>query len=223
MVSKRVVKKSNGAKPPWLTKELKPNRKLFPDHLSSILGCWLAVAIKKYCPRFMLNLHFKTLINYDNSIFFFIFLFFRWFFKKICHIILEENFVLFLNTIKSSLLQNQKRVSPQTSDVNVGDGWFTSIHPKANWSKASGATKEELQMMKKCNKAEWMNECIYLLRLKCKVRSAIDNKNPWIMSELWEGKKNMAHHPIMMVLVFESPKHVTYMVLSFLMGFYLIL
>ncbi len=31
--------------PPWLARELKPNRKLFPHHLSSILhcalsGCW---------------------------------------------------------------------------------------------------------------------------------------------------------------------------------------
>jgi hypothetical protein len=46
-------------------------------------------------------------------------------FDYFCHIILEknfENFVLFLNTIKSSLLQNQNRVFPQTSDIIVGDG-----------------------------------------------------------------------------------------------------
>jgi hypothetical protein len=61
--------------------------------------------------------------------------------------------VLFLNKIKSSLLQNQNRVFPQTPDINVGDGWFTSTQRPIGL-KALEPLKRELQMMKKCNKAE---------------------------------------------------------------------
>jgi hypothetical protein len=149
VVSKRVVKKSNGAKPPWLTKELKPNRKLFPDHLSSILPsrvhCWWVLArlwpLKKYCPRFMLNLHFKTLIIYDNSIFIFIlFLFLGWNFCLFCHIILEknfENFVLFSQHNKVIPFAKSKQSFSSNTGCQCG-WWMVYIHPKANSSKALG-------------------------------------------------------------------------------------
>jgi hypothetical protein len=62
----------------------------------------------------------------------------------------------FLNKIKSSLFAKSKQSFSSNIGYQCGWWWMVYIHSKANWSKALEPLKRKLQMMKQCNKAEWM-------------------------------------------------------------------